>query len=74
MTDDELLPGWSIDAAREFARSAKALHAPARQTMPDGRANPYDRCALCSFARFPCDMYEMATLLFAALDPTRISR
>lgn len=65
----QLTPHWTVTDARVFAESMRRDHDPIRQTMSDGKTpNPHDRCALCGYTRYPCDVYDMAALLLVALD------
>ena len=54
MTDEEL---------RAWAQSIADRHTPANQV-----GNNYQRCALCSYVRHPCDTYEMAAWVITLLD------
>lgn len=56
--------GFPDDAAvREYAADLQRIHDPDRQT--DGFPG---RCAMCSFTRHPCDVYDLATVVLGLLD------
>ena len=45
-----------------LAIEAQQAHDPAQQVD-----NGYERCALCSYTRHPCDVYELATIVLTLL-------
>lgn len=48
---------------REHATAVMDAHDPSKQ-----EGNSYERCALCSYTRHPCDTYDLAASVVALLN------
>lgn len=62
--NDEL----DIDQRKAYVTSVMIDHTPANQ-----EGNSYDRCALCSYTRFPCTCYDMAEIALEALEALHVT-
>ena len=65
-TEQNEIIGLSRDELRAYALDEQRLHTPAQQTD-----NPYDRCALCSYTRHPCEVHDLASAVLSLLDEGR---
>jgi hypothetical protein len=67
MPDPDVEPPFdSRDDLRRFALDCQRQHDPQHQPQ-----NGYLRCALCSYTRHPCDVYDLATSVLWLLDEGR---
>jgi len=69
---DERIGGYTRDELRRYALETQRMHDPAQQGDVIASIEPFPgRCALCSYTRHPCDVYELASVVLELLDAGR---